>query len=268
MHTPFHERRRRQTDALRITLADPVSSITGLSPVELLASPHHRLEHDGDEIQTTHGVQTRQLLRRATVGTIIKPHIDLTLLDPSKYAAVSQVLGPADRASPITRVSSRLCEDSPLGQIHDDFETIRPRSPKYASSQSPRRPSIESTVTHRAKTMVTVDTASMDVDHLDPLSAAGLRSKQVDDAKEMQKVVAERASRTGDEIPPYDFLELIGKGAFGRVYKWYAADLRNLFTLLTPETVEAGRLETLLPSKSSMWTKKTFDRTTNSRTKP
>lgn len=57
---------------------------------------------------------------------------------------------------------------------------------------------------------------------LDPLAAmsAGTRSKQVQDAKDMYQVISERCARTGSAIPGYEFLELIGKGSFGRVYKW------------------------------------------------
>jgi len=57
--------------------------------------------------------------------------------------------------------------------------------------------------------------------HLDPFSAMGSRNKQAQDARDMQQVVIERAKRSGNAVPPYDFIELIGKGSFGRVYKWY-----------------------------------------------
>ena len=39
-------------------------------------------------------------------------------------------------------------------------------------------------------------------------------------AADMQKAVEERASRTGVPVPPYQFLEMIGKGSFGQVFKW------------------------------------------------
>ena len=58
----------------------------------------------------------------------------------------------------------------------------------------------------------------MDTSLLDPLSAAGTSTKQIQDAKDMQQLVRERADRTGSSVPPYEFLKLIGKGAFGRVY--------------------------------------------------
>jgi len=62
--------------------------------------------------------------------------------------------------------------------------------------------------------------ASMDFSLLDPHSAAGTKSKQVQDAKDMAQMIRERAARTGTAVPDYEFLELIGKGSFGRVYKW------------------------------------------------
>ncbi|PSK60632.1 hypothetical protein B9Z65_782 [Elsinoe australis] len=59
----------------------------------------------------------------------------------------------------------------------------------------------------------------MDPSHLDPFSAADPRTKQAQDAKDMQQIVLERSNRAGTTAPPYEFLELIGKGSFGRVYK-------------------------------------------------
>ena len=50
-----------------------------------------------------------------------------------------------------------------------------------------------------------------------PVSAG--RIKQRREAREMEKAVQERAKRMKTEAPPYEFLEMIGKGTFGRVYK-------------------------------------------------
>ncbi|KAF2791885.1 cell division control protein 15 [Melanomma pulvis-pyrius CBS 109.77] len=47
----------------------------------------------------------------------------------------------------------------------------------------------------------------------------GTKIRAIEQAKEMEILVAERAKRSGDEPPPYDFFELIGKGAYGRVFK-------------------------------------------------
>lgn len=61
----------------------------------------------------------------------------------------------------------------------------------------------------------------MDANFLDPLSASGPKLRQIRDAQEMQQAVLDRANRTGEDLPPYEFLELIGKGTYGRVYKRY-----------------------------------------------
>ncbi|KAF9736314.1 hypothetical protein PMIN06_012033 [Paraphaeosphaeria minitans] len=50
-------------------------------------------------------------------------------------------------------------------------------------------------------------------------AGAGTKFRAIQQAKEMENIVAERAKRSGDEPPPYDFYELIGKGAYGRVFK-------------------------------------------------
>ena len=39
-------------------------------------------------------------------------------------------------------------------------------------------------------------------------------------AKEQEKAIHEKLRRNGHDIPKYEFQELIGKGAYGRVFKW------------------------------------------------
>jgi hypothetical protein len=67
--------------------------------------------------------------------------------------------------------------------------------------------------------------AAMDLNRLNP-RLAGTRLRQAEDAKKMQNVVEERLTKKGLSVPPYEFLELIGKGAYGRVYKRCVAESR------------------------------------------
>lgn len=59
----------------------------------------------------------------------------------------------------------------------------------------------------------------MDRASLRPPAIGGTKGRAIQQAKDMELLVAERAKRSGDEPPPYDFYELIGKGAYGRVFK-------------------------------------------------
>lgn len=57
---------------------------------------------------------------------------------------------------------------------------------------------------------------------LNPSAAAGPRVKQAEEARIMQQYVLDLAKKQGRDPPQYEFLELIGKGSFGRVFKRYA----------------------------------------------
>ncbi|KAF2874987.1 hypothetical protein BDV95DRAFT_304837 [Massariosphaeria phaeospora] len=56
---------------------------------------------------------------------------------------------------------------------------------------------------------------------LQPPPNVGTKSRAIQQAQEMEMLTAERAKRSGDDPPPYDFFELIGKGAYGRVFKGF-----------------------------------------------
>lgn len=67
--------------------------------------------------------------------------------------------------------------------------------------------------------LVNMEPARLEPTRLQPPNG-GTKFRAVQEAKQMEELVAERAKRAGDkEPPPYEFYELIGKGAYGRVYK-------------------------------------------------
>ncbi|KAJ8118202.1 hypothetical protein OPT61_g759 [Boeremia exigua] len=66
---------------------------------------------------------------------------------------------------------------------------------------------------------------------LPPAMVTGTKARAIQQAKEMESLVAERAKRSGDEPPQYDFHELIGKGAYGRVFKGKSRMTGNLVAI-------------------------------------
>ncbi|KAF2204635.1 kinase-like protein [Delitschia confertaspora ATCC 74209] len=71
----------------------------------------------------------------------------------------------------------------------------------------------------------------MEPTRLQPPSSMGTKSRAIQQAKEQENLVAERAKRSGDEPPPYDFFELIGKGSYGRVFKGKSRTTNSLVAI-------------------------------------
>ncbi|EKD19212.1 uncharacterized protein L3040_009348 [Drepanopeziza brunnea f. sp. 'multigermtubi'] len=71
------------------------------------------------------------------------------------------------------------------------------------------------------KRTVTFAEARMDNSRLSvrPQETSHVKTKAVEDARQMQAKVNEECKKTGKDPPPYGLEELIGKGSFGRVYK-------------------------------------------------
>ena len=87
---------------------------------------------------------------------------------------------------------------------------------------------------------------------LDPASAfvaGGPAYKQkaaaVREAKLQEEAIHERLRRIGHEIPKYTFLELIGKGAYGRVFKSYVYLCILLTNVCLSYDVENNRIVAL-----------------------
>jgi hypothetical protein len=59
----------------------------------------------------------------------------------------------------------------------------------------------------------------MDSLQVRPSDFSSVKSKAIEDARNMQTLVMTEANKLGQAPPKYVLLELIGKGSFGRVYK-------------------------------------------------
>lgn len=80
----------------------------------------------------------------------------------------------------------------------------------------------------------------MEASRLQPPVMGGTKGRAIQQAKEMEALVAERAKRSGEEPPPYDFDELIGKGAYGRVFKGKS---RNTGGLVAIKIIEIDKVD-------------------------
>ena len=85
-----------------------------------------------------------------------------------------------------------------------------------------------------------------------PIGAAEysrLEGRAVDDARKTQAAIVEECSAAGEPPPPYELMELIGKGSFGRVYKAAGHKTRQLvavkiISIEEGDSFQPGRADT------------------------
>ncbi|KKA27919.1 hypothetical protein TD95_003807 [Thielaviopsis punctulata] len=74
-----------------------------------------------------------------------------------------------------------------------------------------------------------------------------VRQKAVNDARKMQAAIIKELTTQGKPIPPYELLELIGKGSFGRVYK---ATHHNTGQLVAVKIISIEEGDSMNPTNS------------------
>ena len=137
--------------------------------------------------------------------------IEADASDFSHYQAPSREF--SDESSEISTPSPTEAEGPELPVIvFERAEQITPRITRTL-------------IQHRLRPSDSGSESGSDVmDHLRPESALAVthhRREAIRLAKVQETGVVEKCRRSGAAIPDYTFDELIGKGSFGRVYKWY-----------------------------------------------
>ncbi|KAF2857685.1 kinase-like protein, partial [Piedraia hortae CBS 480.64] len=78
------------------------------------------------------------------------------------------------------------------------------------------------------------------------------KERQIKDAQDMYRAIVRSAERLKSKVPPYDFIELIGKGGFGRVYKCREQETGQLVAVKIVATDEADFIEHTLDRDSTI----------------
>ena len=106
-------------------------------------------------------------------------------------------------------ISSNLQAQQNLGQVIEQ-STVESVATEYPSRHIVRLPEPPVVMSPRSS------------QYLDPAAAAGIavnKQKAIQEAENQERAIHEKLKRNGHSIPKYKFLELIGKGAYGRVFK-------------------------------------------------
>ncbi|KAF1959032.1 kinase-like protein, partial [Byssothecium circinans] len=175
--------------------------------------------------------------------------LDLGAVSPPPSTPLLSSYTSPDRKHLLPRESLRI---SSTGHLHSVSEPVTfpsnfpypppsrppppiPHAPSIDRRDSVAEPPLKSIVESPSESEVASDHGKLNCDTLDRrlrkladmdpsrLSlqppATATKARAIQQAKDMQNLVAERVRRSGEEAPPYDFYELIGKGTYGRVFK-------------------------------------------------
>ncbi|KAK0833230.1 hypothetical protein LTR73_002318 [Friedmanniomyces endolithicus] len=150
--------------------------------------------------------------------------------DGDLLPTVSQLSSPPPSRQPSRRNSSfsdtGVLEKEQTSKLTKFWESVYGRDdsallPSIAEHPVPQSPFPAATsFAEKLKRIFRNPVPKMDANRLAPGSFEGPnRQRQIQDARDMFMTVVRNAERSQSEVPPYEFLELIGKGGYGRVYK-------------------------------------------------
>ncbi|CAN9307224.1 unnamed protein product [Alternaria alternata] len=175
-------------------------------------------------------------IARSTPGTI-KPsppnptaRHSYSVSDPTNYVSPGRRPRQPNRPPPPLPISTSY--ESITGTLED--------SPLERIAESPFEPSEDVRIEPPRLDKVHKYLKDMEPARLQPPNMGGTKGRAMQQAKDMELLVAERAKRGGEEPPPYDFYELIGKGAYGRVYKGKS---RNTGALVAIKIIEIDKVD-------------------------
>ena len=168
----------------------------------------------------------RRPLSRSIPGTIKSDRANPTARhsysasDPTNYISPGRRPRQPDRPPPPLPTATSY--ESTTGTLVD--------SPLEPITESPFEPQEDVPTEQLRLDKVYRYLRDMEPARLQPPMMGSTKGRAMQQAKDMELLVAERAKRGGEEPPPYDFYELIGKGAYGRVYKGWVSqsETKNL----------------------------------------